>query len=56
MEAIRIRKIGYGYRISFQDFGEQFWPIVGDRLYEAIDGTIVAHIFNKAAELNNNDP
>ena len=35
LEAIRIRKIGYGYRISYDDFAAQFWPILGSRVYEA---------------------
>ena len=29
LEAIRIRKIGYGYRISYDNFAEVHWPILG---------------------------
>ena len=52
LEAVRIRKIGYGYRMEYSDFGDQFWPIYGDRLYEGADRKIVEEIFTKAAALN----
>ena len=29
LEAVRIRKIGYGYRLPQVDFADKFWPIVG---------------------------
>ena len=29
LEAVRIRKIGYGYRMEYDDFGDKFWPILG---------------------------
>ena len=34
LEAVRIRKIGYGYRMEYDDFGFKFWPIIGQRIYE----------------------
>ena len=34
LEAVRIRKIGYGYRMEYDDFGDKFWPVVGSRVYE----------------------
>ena len=51
LEAIRIRKIGYGYRISYDDFAAQFWPILGSRVYEADEQSAEA-IFNAAASLS----
>ena len=35
LEAIRIRKIGFGYRMEYQSFAELFWPIYGQRIWEA---------------------
>jgi len=29
LECVRIRKVGYGYRIGYEDFIEKFWPIMG---------------------------
>ena len=29
LEAVRIRKVGYGYRIGYEDFSLKFWPILG---------------------------
>ena len=40
LEAIRIRKIGYGYRMSYENFAEQFWPILGRRVYDADSSTV----------------
>ena len=54
LEAIRIRKIGYGYRMSYDDFADQFWPIMGERVWEA-DRTVVEAIFNKAASVNTDE-
>ena len=54
--AIKIRKVGYGYRISYEDFGEMFWPIIGQRIWEDIDQPMVEFMFNKAAELNKDQP
>ena len=51
LEAIRIRKVGYGYRISYDDFAAQFWPILGSRVYEADESSAEA-IFNAAASLS----
>lgn len=51
LEAVRIRKIGYGYRMSYDDFADQFWPIVAGRIYEP-DNQTIELVFNKAAELN----
>lgn len=50
LEAIRIRKIGYGFRISYEEFGDQFWPILGARVFE-VDNTTVEMIFQKAGEI-----
>lgn len=47
LEAVRIRKIGYGYRMSYDDFADQFWPILGGRVYEATKET-VEEIFQRA--------
>ena len=44
LEAIRIRKIGYGYRMSYDNFADQFWPILGTRVYDA-DRTTAEAIF-----------
>jgi len=49
LEAVRIRKIGYGYRMSYDDFADQFWPILGGRVYEATKETIET-IFQRAQE------
>ena len=50
LEAVRIRKTGYGYRIGYDDFGEKYWPILGERVYET-DHEVVKMIFAKAAEI-----
>ena len=47
LEAVRIRKIGYGYRMSYDDFADQFWPILGGRVYEATKETVET-IFQRA--------
>ena len=39
LEAVRIRKIGYGYRMQYDDFGTKFWPILGQRLFETEQAT-----------------
>lgn len=49
LEAIRIRKIGYGYRMEYEDFADKYWPLVGERVYET-DHQVVKMIFEKAAE------
>ena len=54
LEAIRIRKIGYGYRISYEDFAEQFWPIIGTRVYDA-DRTTAEAIFQRASTMVTDD-
>ena len=57
LAAIKIRKVGYGYRISYEDFGEIYWPLIGERLFDEVDQATVERIFSKAAELNaDNDP
>mmetsp|Transcript_32935 Transcript_32935/g.38768 ORF Transcript_32935/g.38768 Transcript_32935/m.38768 type:complete len:135 (+) Transcript_32935:1270-1674(+) len=56
LAAIKIRKVGYGYRIDYNDFGDIFWPLVGERIFDEVDHAIVGHIFNKAAGLNTEDP
>lgn len=52
LAAIKIRKVGYGYRISYDDFGEIYWPLIGERLFDAVSQDTVERIFSKAAELN----
>ena len=47
LEAVRIRKIGYGYRMEYDDFGEKFWPIIGERVFE-VDHNVIQIIFTKA--------
>ena len=44
LEAVRIRKIGYGYRMEYDDFADKFWPILGERIYET-DQTLIKQIF-----------
>ena len=50
LEAIRIRKIGYGYRMSYDSFADQFWPILGTRVYDA-DRTTAEAIFQRASTI-----
>lgn len=45
LEAVRIRKIGYGYRMSYDDFVDQFWPIIGERDFQAESRDITDAIF-----------
>ena len=54
LEAIRIRKLGYGYRMSYEDFADQFWPILGHRVWEADRDTVEA-TFNKAAQVHKDE-
>ena len=50
LEAIRIRKIGYGYRMTYDNFADQFWPILGTRVYDA-DRTTAEAIFERASAI-----
>ena len=50
LEAIRIRKVGFGYRMNYDDFADAFWPVLGERVYEAGNETVEA-IFAKAETL-----
>ena len=50
LEAVRIRKIGYGYRMAYDDFGYKFWPIIGQRIYEN-DHDITKKIFLKGSSI-----
>ena len=50
LEAVRIRKIGYGYRMEYDDFGFKFWPILGRRIYET-DQAVAKRIFTRGATL-----
>jgi|ERR1719237_520144 len=53
LAAIQIRKVGYGYRISYNDFGEQYWTLFGEHLFDQeVTQEIVERIFTKAAEVN----
>lgn len=52
LEAVRIRKIGYGYRMEYEDFGEKFWPLLGDRIYGETDHHVTKIIFEKAADMH----
>lgn len=49
LEAVRIRKLGYGYRIGYQEFADKFWPICGELIFEA-DREHIRIICEKAAE------
>lgn len=49
LEAVRIRKIGYGYRMSYGDFADQFWPILGGRVYDA-GKEVIETIFQRAQQ------
>lgn len=35
LEAVRIRKLGYGYRLGYQDFADKFWQICGELIFDA---------------------
>lgn len=50
LEAVRIRKVGYGYRMEYDDFGDKFWPILGGRIYET-DLAVIKRIFEKASAI-----
>ncbi len=52
LEAVRIRNMGYGYRIEYQEFADKFWPIIEGRIYDNVDQQIVTMVFKKAALLN----
>lgn len=54
LEAVRIRKIGYGYRMQYDDFVDQFWPIMGGRIYEA-DKAAIEQVFVRAADLTDDE-
>ena len=43
LEAVRIRSIGYGNRMEYDDFCDKFWPIRGKRIYDT-DQTLVKQI------------
>ena len=50
LEAVRIRKVGYGYRIGYEDFVDKFWPILGtERAYDIDENEMTKLIFEKAA-------
>ena len=54
LEAVRIRKIGYGYRMQYDDFGAKFWPILGQRVFET-DSVIAKKIFMKSIQIVENN-
>ena len=51
LEAVRIRKIGYGYRMEYDDFAEKYWPLLGERIYGEADDHVTKMIFEKAASM-----
>ena len=50
LEAVKIRKVGYGYRMEYDEFIEKFWPILGERIFES-DNETPKLVFAKAAEM-----